>query len=148
MEGVLYYSFKGRPIMPERKPELVTLTTLGMEINFAIACGHMASFDDIYSKLEEGNLFEWLGNRFSGQFQFGISPGPWECRAAGMVLGEMARVKIDPPEDREITKLNAEISGLHLLLELILLSIKQKEWIISSNVTQSLFAVEEESAGH
>jgi hypothetical protein len=133
--------------MPERKPELVTLTTLGMETNFASACGHTASFDDIYSKLDEGNLFEWLGNTFPDQFQFGISPGPWECRAAGRVLSEMTRIKIDPPEGREIAKLNSEISGLHLLLELILLAIKQKEWIISDNFTEAFFAVPEKGVG-
>ena len=131
--------------MAERKPELKTLTTLGTEINFAIACGHTASSHDIYSRLEEENLFEWLGNTFPGQFQFGISPGPWECRAAGRVLSEMARIKIDPPEDREIAKLNTEVSGLHLLLELIFLAIKQKDWIISANVSQELFAAEEKS---
>jgi hypothetical protein len=57
----------------------------------------------------------------------------------------MARIKIDPPEDREIAKLNTEVSGLHLLLELILLAIKQKDWIISANISQELFAAKEKS---
>lgn len=116
--------------MTDVKPRLSTLSFVGFYVNSAIANGNLesVSFDEIYSGLEQGNLFDFLNNKLTGEFDF----SPFEAGSEqGIGFHQVVNNVAGGLNGRERRKLGIENSnhGLSLLLAFILEAMQRQDWV-------------------
>jgi len=116
--------------MLEIKPRLSTLSFVGFYVNAAISKSHLdsVSFDEIYTGLEQGNLFQFLDKKIPGEFDFSLfKPNSDECIGFHQVLNNIA----GGLQGRERRKLGLDNSshGLSLLLSFIIEAMQQEDWV-------------------
>jgi hypothetical protein len=123
-------------VMPEKKPQLLALTTVGFAVNSAIEDGDGdVSFDDVYKSLEQGRLLEMLDEKVPNQFDFSLfKPGTDETVSLNKVLFDASAGL----QGRERRKSGIEKSGLHLVMALILEAIQRHDWVSDRSQTASV----------
>ena len=113
--------------MSETRPQLLTLTLVGFEVNAAIEAGKGdVSFSDVYSSLERGRLLEMLKEKIPNQFDFSLfNPADGQVASLQRALNDAAAGF----QGRERRKSGIEESGLHLVMVLILEAIQRHDWV-------------------
>ena len=116
--------------MTDVKPKLTTLSFVAFYVNSAIANGNLesVSFDEIYSGLEKGNLFDFLNDKLPGEFDFSLfESGSEQCIGFHQVLNNVAGV-LHGRERRKLGIANSN-HGLSLLLAFIIEAMQQRDWV-------------------
>ncbi|MEC6899996.1 hypothetical protein [Photobacterium piscicola] len=116
--------------MSDIKPSISTLSFVGFHVNSAIANGHLesVSFDELYTALEQGQLFEFLDSKLPSEFDFSLfKAGSDQHIGFHQVINSIA----GGLQGRERKKLGLSNSnhGLSLLLAFILEALQHHDWV-------------------
>ncbi len=116
--------------MSDIKPRISILSFVGFYVNSAIANGHLESisFDELYTALDQGQLFEFLDMKLPGEFDFSLfEAGADQHVGFHNVINNIA----GGLQGRERRKLGLSNSnhGLSLLLAFILEAMQHQDWV-------------------